>query len=89
LLQNDNAQEELIMNQWSESAVEQTRNAFEELAFVPRDGKVWLKHIDGGYGYINDDDALIGRYTIHSPEGEDVAMFDSVIKLTESGWVLD
>jgi len=75
--------------QWSESAVEQTRNAFEELTFAPRDGRIWLKYIDGGYGYINDDDALNGRYAIHSPEEEGVAMFDSVTKLIESGWVLD
>jgi len=44
--------------QWSESAVEQTQAALEQLSFAARAGKVWLKQTDGGYGYINDDDAL-------------------------------
>jgi len=79
----------LILNQWSESAVEKTRNAFEELSFAASAGKVWLKQIGGGHGYINDDDALSGRYAIHSPEGEQVAIFYSVAMLIESGWVLD
>jgi len=78
-----------MRKQWSESAVEQTQAAFEELSFSARVGKVWLKQSGGDYGYINDDDALRGSYTIHSPSGDALATFDSIPKLLEHGWVLD
>jgi len=77
------------MNQWSELAVAQTQAAFEQLSFAARAGKVWLKQTDGGYGYINDDDALCGSYTIHSPSGDALATFNSIPELLEHGWVLD
>jgi len=78
-----------MRKQWSESAVEQTQTAFEELSFAARAGKVWLKQTDGGYGYINDDDALRGSYAIHSPSGDALATFKSISNLIEHGWVLD
>jgi len=67
----------------------QTREALECLSFATRAGKVWLKQIDGKFGYMDDDDALHRRYAIHAPAGDALATFDSVSELLDHGWVLD
>jgi len=74
---------------WSEPTKAFTRQVFEDLSFVSRQGKVWLKHTDDCYGYINDADALRGRYVIHAPSGNDLVIFDSIANLIDSGWTLD
>ncbi len=79
----------MVSKQWSSALKEQTREALESLSFATRAGKVWLKQVDGKFGYIDDADALRGVYAICAPGGEAVAMFDSVTELLVAGWVLD
>ncbi len=69
--------------------MDQTREALECLSFATRAGKVWLKQIDGEFGYMDDDDALRGHYAIHALGGDALSTFDSVSELLDHGWVLD
>jgi len=77
------------MKQWSDATQQMTRSLLEELGFASRDGKVWCKHIDGAFGYMLDDDALRGSLLIHSPAGEQLAAFETVVAMLAAGWVLD
>ena len=79
----------MVSKQWSSALKEQTREALESLSFATRAGKVWLKQMDGKFGYLDDDDALRRHYAIHTPAGDALAMFDSVSELLDAGWVLD
>ncbi len=79
----------MMSKQWSSALKEQTRDALESLSFATRAGKVWLKQIDGKFGYIDDDDALRGVYAICAPGGDALSRFDSVSELLDAGWVLD
>jgi len=76
-------------DQWSTTTKEYTRVAFEDLSFATRNDRVWLKHIAGDFGFINDDDALSGCYAIFSRTGETLDKFDSISSLLKNGWVLD
>jgi len=69
--------------------MDQTREALEYLSFATRAGKVWLKQMDGEFGYLDDDDALRRHYAIHAPAGDALTTFDSVSELLDHGWVLD
>jgi len=69
--------------------MDQTREALECMSFATRAGKVWLKQIDGKFGYMDDGDALRSHYAIQTPGGDALAMFDSVSELLDAGWVLD
>jgi len=78
-----------MSKQWSESAQQATREAIDELSFGSRDGKVFCKHIDGTFGYMNDAELIEGRYAIHSRIGTLIAEFESVKAMLAEGWVLD
>jgi len=78
-----------MVNQWSGAVMINTRTALEELSFYARNGKVFFKHINGDFGYMDDSDVLAGRYAIHSLSGNGFASFDSITDILNHGWVLD
>ena len=79
-----------MKKQWSATAKAQTIDALTDLSFVPRSGKVWFKRAEGRFGYIEDVDALRGRYLMRSPEGGVIEEFYSLAGLVaDHGWVLD
>jgi len=75
--------------QWSATTREYTRKALEKLSFATRNGKVWLKHMDGHFGCMNDVDALNRSYVIYAPTGGKLDKFDSIADLLEHGWAID
>jgi len=75
--------------QWSAATKEYTRVALEKLGFATRNGKVWLKHVDGHFGCMNEVDVLNFFYVIYAPTGGKLDKFDTVSALLENGWVLD
>jgi len=78
-----------MAKQWSGSTRKNTCTALEELSFYARNGKVFFKHINGDFGYMDDSDVLDGRYAIHSPSGEKLTVFHSITDFLNHGWVLD
>jgi len=78
-----------MSEQWSKSTRSYTRLAFENFSFATRANRVWMKSIDGGVGYFNDDDALSERYALYSLEGALIETFPSIEAFINRGWVLD
>jgi len=81
--------ERKMSQQWSEEAQQATREMVESQSYGIRDGKVYLKHIDGSFGFVALEDLLVGHYIIHVYDGDQVAEFDSIEAVLHAGWVLD
>ena len=79
----------MMSRQWSSALKGQIQEALDALSFASRDGKVWLKHLNGKFGYINSGDAVRAHYAIHTPGGDALATPGSASELLDAGWVLD
>jgi len=78
-----------MTKQWSKSTIEETRRVLEDLSFFTRDGKLYFKHINGTFGYIEDGDAILGSYVMHASNGDLLITFETINDLITHGWVLD
>jgi hypothetical protein len=67
----------------------QTREALDERALVPRDDKIYLKNLDGSFGYLQLDDWLVKRFIVHKEGLNEQASYATVNELIKAGWVLD
>ena len=77
------------MQNWSENLLSDTLSSLNGLDFNFRDGKVWLKHRAGSFGYITVDDVLQKTWTIQLTDGGATQSFRSLEEMVTSGWVLD
>lgn len=77
------------MSSWSPGLIALTRQALEELALVPGDDKVYLKNIDGSFGYLLLQDVLQSKLSVHQRGQDEVVTYATVDDLIEAGWALD
>jgi hypothetical protein len=77
------------MQNWSEKLVSDTLTSLDGLDFIFRDGKVWLKHCGGSFGYITVDDLLQKTWIIQLTDEDATQSFQSLAEMVTSGWVLD
>jgi len=67
-----------------------TKQLFSDLSILPTlDGVIYLKHINGSFGYITDENVLGRKYHIFVRESSDELIFDSVDALIAAGWTID
>ena len=78
-----------MSQQWSQEAQQATREMVESQSYGIRNGKVYLKHIDGSFAYIALEDLLVVHYIIHIHGGDQATEFDSIESVLHAGWVLD
>jgi len=76
-------------NSWSDTAINNTIKALNEIDIYPSVNKLCFKHIDGNYGYIKDDHFLENKYALHTHDNELIGIFLTAKSLVDAGWVLD
>ncbi len=75
---------------WSEAAQATTRENLTSLAILPTpDSEIALKHSDGAFATLAEDDLLAGRFRLTDRRSGEVSNFASVDDLIGAGWVLD
>ncbi len=75
--------------QWSEALKKATRDALDQLTFVPDGDVVCLKHADGRFGMIAVDDVLGRNLRVIDRKTQQETTFGNADELMRSGWVLD
>ena len=76
-------------DQWSDLLRMLTRKALENNEFVPRDNRVYFKHVKGRFGTISLDDLLSGTFRVIEQDGDREFVFSDVDDLIRAGWALD
>lgn len=80
----------LPTDNWSDALKAQTRDVIEVRGlFVPRDGKLHLKHAVSGFGTIAGDDLARGVLKVIDRRTGAEIIFASADELVAAGWVID
>lgn len=75
---------------WSSELLDETWNVIVEKRFVPRDEKIYLKNINGDFGYIAVTDWMSDRLVVLDHNGgEQLGEYYTFDEFVEDGWAVD
>jgi hypothetical protein len=77
------------MSEWSSTAIEQTRAALCEFAFMPTSDHLSFKRAGGGFGTIAVTDVLAGHLRMVDRDTDRETLYSDADALISDGWVLD